>query len=175
MVSLSTPTTTPTPISDRILTNLFGGKELNEICGKPEPITAARIDNVDLVRKGDWPWMVAIFIDYEDESKFTCEGTIISAKSVLTAAHCISFRHGPNHKNEDILVVAGLQNIKDFEDGAVVNRVTNADIHSDFDVSLMNYDADLALLTVKDSFEWVFFQVLMFVMDRMSEEMWKYA
>lgn len=154
VVSLSTPTTTP--ISDRILSNLSGENELNEICGKPEPITAPGIDNVDLVRKGDWPWMVAIFIDYGDETKFTCEGTIISAVSVLTAAHCISRRNGQNPKNEDILVVAGLHNIQNFDDGTVVNRVTNADIHSDFDKSLMNYDADLALLTVKDRFEWVF-------------------
>lgn len=163
VVSLSSPTTTPISnlgriysISDRILTNLSGGNELNENCGKPELITAPRINNDGLVRKGDWPWLVAIFFDDIDKVKLTCEGTIISAKSVLTAAHCISFRHVVNHKNKDIFVVAGLHKIREFEDGAVLNRVTKADIHSDFDKSLMNYDADLALLTVEDRFEWVF-------------------
>lgn len=43
----------------------------------------------EVSRKGAWPWIVLLGYDDPSGSPFKCGGTLITARHVLTAAHCI--------------------------------------------------------------------------------------
>lgn len=41
------------------------------------------------VNKGDWPWIVAVYKRINNSDNYICGATLISKKSVVTAAHCV--------------------------------------------------------------------------------------
>lgn len=95
-----------------------------------------------------WPFMAALVHQLGDRRKFICGGTIISAKNVLTAAHCIHSKHKKEKFPIDKLaVLLGHHNLTNFvENGALEVKVARAEIHPDWSLTTQKYDADLAVL-----------------------------
>lgn len=168
--STTTTTTTQAPAisssTPSLLQRFFPNKgdplviELNETCGKRGPTFGARIVNGEFTNPGDWPWIVAIFISEQTKktsSAFTCGGTLITAKTVVTAAHCIKLKNNKQFTGEEITVVAGVHNLHSANEGVSVARtVSKVHVHLDFNEQLTNFDADIALLIVRDRFVLVF-------------------
>lgn len=83
--------------------------------GGPQPQASNRLGLEGMSRiiggvvasRGDWPWQAAIY----DRQNFTCGGSIIAARWVLTAAHCVTDAKLNSLGAENFLVVEGTPNI----------------------------------------------------------------
>lgn len=79
-------------------------------------------DNNDLVRH--WPWLAAIYYKNDEATVpvYQCGGTIITSKSVLTAAHCVAQFNDTSEKAK-VLVSLGRLNLGDDESWAQTFQV----------------------------------------------------
>ncbi|XP_070504762.1 uncharacterized protein [Chironomus tepperi] len=102
----------------------------------------------NFAKRGLFPW-AAVLMD-KDGIKF-CGGTLLTNKFVLTAAHCI---HGKEDQHKfttnDITVVLGAHNFNVDEPGRVYSEISTIKIHEDWNVTSDSYDADIAMLTLKE-------------------------
>lgn len=90
----TTTTTTPSPVIGNIVDP--------EECGQPENANF-RVVGGEEAPPGKWPWMAAIFLHGSRRTEFWCGGSLISAKHVLTAAHCTRDSHQRPYKEHLIL------------------------------------------------------------------------
>ncbi|KAF6208601.1 hypothetical protein GE061_017059 [Apolygus lucorum] len=97
------------------------------------PIPVAKIVGGDVVNISDAPYTVSI---RAVNGQHFCGGTIISSRSVLTAAHCVK---GTSRR---LYVVAGVDNLN----AGVLIPVTLAVVHKNFNNETM--ENDLAILRV---------------------------
>nr|AID60294.1 easter-10 [Nilaparvata lugens] len=102
------------PEEQDILTPLFHP----EICGLQPAIQTDPFTNYvkerEVVHRGEYPWVVFLEVGHPDWGigKFTCKGSIISKRFVLTAARCLMpYRELVNRTNESI---AGLHLSNEF-------------------------------------------------------------
>lgn len=62
---------------------------LEEGCGYTHN-TYKKIVGGEVSKKGAWPWAVLLaYTDGSSSSPFKCGGTLVTARHVVTAAHCI--------------------------------------------------------------------------------------
>lgn len=101
-------------------------------------------------RQGDWPWIVAIHIKRNNGLVFTCSGTLISSRSVITAAHCIR-TISREYQPHEILISLGRYSLADWNEvGAVSSNVERVIIHPDYKrQSLESFDADIAIIALQ--------------------------
>lgn len=70
--------------------NLVEKNILSDICGTSAAAAITPlIANGVVTKRGSYPWLVALFTQKSLALEFTCAGTLISNRYVLTAAHCI--------------------------------------------------------------------------------------
>lgn len=104
----------------------------------------------EIVERGEWPWLVAIFVNEMLGLKFSCGGTLISTKAILTAAHCIVTTE-KTYKPKEILLYFGQHNRFDWnEANSLRMRVEEIIIHPDYDRRRVPRDADIAILLTKN-------------------------
>lgn len=65
-------------------TNCFKGSK--KACGEANIVNRGRIVNGKATTPNKWPWMAAMF---GSKGNFQCGGSVISDKTIVTAAHCV--------------------------------------------------------------------------------------
>ncbi|KAK8727632.1 hypothetical protein OTU49_009661, partial [Cherax quadricarinatus] len=102
-------------------------------------------------RRGQWPWMAAIWLHGPKKTEFWCGGSLVSRQYVLTAAHCTKDSRGKTFDPQQFSVRLGDHNIfsesDDFISSPQTYRVTEIRPHPDFkshgfynDVALIRLD-----------------------------------
>ncbi|XP_034490185.1 serine protease gd [Drosophila innubila] len=102
------------------------------------------------ITRGAWPWLAAIYVNNVTSLDFQCCGTLISARVVISSAHCFQMFNQRYTANE-LLVFLGRHNLKNWnEEGSLAAPVDGIYIHSDYNRHISDYDADIAVLILKD-------------------------
>lgn len=103
------------------------------------------------IKRGQWPYIAALFYTEKRKNAYFCGGTIISRRHVITAAHCLQQKyHDVALGVDDLVVHVGRYNIsKANETGSFITKVEEISIHPDWDPAATAYDADLAILRIE--------------------------
>lgn len=97
-----------------------------------------------ILRRGEYPWLAAIYVKDPAEPKFVSGGSLISSRTIVTAAHY--FKRN-NLMAEDISVFLGRYNLSDpLEDSFVQRDIKTLLIHPEYKSGYNYPDADIALL-----------------------------
>lgn len=129
-----------------------------EACGNPVPSFNSLAVGGTLTKRGEWPWMVAMFKQVKRASSFQldyfCTGTLISKNIVITAAHCIRGRKGDVMNVNQIQLHIGQYNVEDLtESGMIIQRPRRIIPHPDYriwDTSAATSDADIAIIQLRE-------------------------
>lgn len=90
--------------------------------------------------------MVAIYLNKPTGLSFNCGGSLVSARAVLSAAHCINTAT-KNYQAHEVLLWLGRYSLTDWnEAGAISNNVQYIYIHPDYKRQRESYDADISIL-----------------------------
>ncbi|XP_026727440.1 serine protease gd-like isoform X1 [Trichoplusia ni] len=90
--------------------------------------------------RGDLPWLVAIYKSDGGTLGFTCGGTLVSNRHVITAAHCV-YNRETKVPIKDFVVKVGVHNLNDWGDDITVTRtLIAADIHETYNASTLEND-----------------------------------
>ncbi|XP_017015463.1 serine protease gd [Drosophila takahashii] len=102
------------------------------------------------ITRGSWPWLAAIYVNNLTSLDFQCGGTLVSGRVVISSAHCFKLFNKRFTSNE-VLVFLGRHNLKNWnEEGSLAAPVDGIYIHPDFNSQLSSYDADIAVIMLKD-------------------------
>lgn len=84
---------------------------------------------------------------YHSSSGFICGGSLISAKLVVTAAHCVQNKNEQvRRRAEDSTFYLGKHNLETlFEPNIVVAGVTDLIVHPNWNINDDHFDADIAI------------------------------
>ncbi|XP_055904203.1 serine protease gd-like [Eupeodes corollae] len=127
-------------------------KYINSICGQENLNYDVIKLNVKgtIIRRSRFPWISAVFKKIRGDFSFQCGGSLISTRTVISAAHC--FYSGLEQlKPENILISMGLHDLTSWLDDAQNFGVQNIIQHPDYNPTHSNFDADLAVVRLKRS------------------------
>ncbi|KAF2896027.1 hypothetical protein ILUMI_10148 [Ignelater luminosus] len=127
------------------------------VCG---PFQQKRIEGGDATEIAEYPWMALLQYNTPRGRKFSCGGSLISNRYVLTAAHCVTGKDVPREWTL-ARVRLGEYNITqdeeclDTEDGPLCSRPLDVEIeeiiaHERYDSSNINQYHDIALLRLAE-------------------------
>lgn len=104
----------------------------------------------ELVKRGSWPWLVAIYLLRPAGPMFICAGNLMSPTVVVTSAYC--FRTSDTeYKSNEILIYLGRHDMNNWmEKGSVIR--TASSIH--FPVAykaggISEYDGDISVVVLQ--------------------------
>lgn len=93
-----------------------------------------------------WPWVVFILRRDDEDSSFSCTGTVVARNVVLTAAHCAEdLTTGATHLPASYTVITGRLDLADRSTGQVLG-VTRVIVDPAFDPAALTSDAALLVL-----------------------------
>ncbi|XP_055547588.1 uncharacterized protein LOC129731533 [Wyeomyia smithii] len=108
-----------------------------------EPKVSARIIGGVAAKAGEIPWHVAIFHD----DQYQCGGSIISQRSILTAAHCLTKENSNETLQLDMLkVYIGIVDMGQVED-YFYHAVSSVVIHRDYNAA--QHTTDIGIVKLK--------------------------
>lgn len=91
-----------------------------------------RIGGGEESERGQFPWHVAIYHRKSASHVYQCGGTLITKRSILTAAHCVTV-NGDALRADDFLVYLGLHNLKRELGGEQIRKVSKIMVHPEYD------------------------------------------
>lgn len=96
-------------------------QDVNNICGTrySETEIAPFIFGGEDTQRGDWPWMVAIYLNKATGLSFNCGGSLISSKAVVTAAHCIN-TSTKNYRAHEVVLYLGRYSLIDWSEQGII-------------------------------------------------------
>ncbi|XP_037730951.1 CLIP domain-containing serine protease B15 [Drosophila subpulchrella] len=121
--------------------------QLNGVCGREKTIQTPFIHGGNEVERGQLPWMTALFEQVGKDYNFLCGATLISARTVISAAHC--FRFGSRNLPAERTTVSLGRNSLDLFGPGYTSGVSLLLLHEQYNPSVYT-DADLALLQLTD-------------------------
>ncbi|XP_047477044.1 proclotting enzyme-like [Penaeus chinensis] len=141
------PGTSPRPVPIQPIAEVA---QPNFECGQPK-IPTFRVVGGDESRRGQWPWVAAVWLHGPKKTVFWCGGSLISKQYVLTAAHCTKDTRGKTFDAQQFSVRLGDHNIFSESDDFISNpqtyRVQSIRPHPEFishgfynDVALLKLD-----------------------------------
>ncbi|KAM7348834.1 gastrulation-defective [Cochliomyia hominivorax] len=108
------------------------------------------INELPSITRGAWPWMAAVYVNNLTSLAYQCGGTLVSSRVVISAAHCFQLFKKRYTANE-VLVFLGRHNLKNWnEEGSLAAPVDDIFIHPDYNQHLNSYDADIAIVILKN-------------------------
>lgn len=114
------------------------------------PSSSKNINELPSITRGAWPWLAAVYVNNITSLSYQCGGTLISARIVISAAHCFQLFKQRYTANE-VLVFLGRHNLKNWsEEGSLAAPVDDIFIHPDYNRHLNSYDADIAVVVLKN-------------------------
>lgn len=109
------------------------------------------------VKRGEWPWLVAIFQIDTFGTSFACGGNLVSKRAVVTAAHCVKSASKSYQPHEILLSMGHHNRLIWNEIDSMRSTVAEIHIHPDFRVQTKrrttSKDADLAILMANQVIE----------------------
>ncbi|XP_063700576.1 serine protease SP24D-like [Culicoides brevitarsis] len=100
-----------------------------------------RIVGGEFAEEGQFPHQVALFRD----NRFSCGGSIVGERFVLTAAHCVYDSNGRLIPTRSLTVLSGSTNLEN----GTFHSVRRISPHHQYG----NFENDIALLKISDKFE----------------------
>lgn len=186
------------PTSIFLFTKPFHGQHLDVDFNVPPPpptstsseLSSGRCGNVktaleirslifggDEVKRGEWPWLVAVFqIDVGFGPSFACGGNLVSKRAVISAAHCVKSASKTYQSHEVLLSMGHHNRLIWNEIDSMRSNVAKIHIHPDFRVQTKakatTKDADLAILIASQIIEFNDFiqPVCLWSTDRIDED-----
>lgn len=142
------PVQTQSPIVHTQSSIYVASSDVNAVCGTRHSegeITPLIFGGED-TQRGEWPWMVAIYLNKATGLSFNCGGTLISSKTVITAAHCIN-TSTRNYRAHEVVLYLGRYSLIDWSEvGSISTNVEQIIIHTDYKKQKDSFDADIAIL-----------------------------
>ncbi|KAL1501363.1 hypothetical protein ABEB36_006695 [Hypothenemus hampei] len=104
-------------------------------CGTSNNIFVPLILGGRDIDDGTYPWLTAMFTATGNGYRYKCTANLISRNHVITAARCVNFYKVQVVPLEDILLVFGKSNIKNWATSTNINirGASNVKTHPDFD------------------------------------------
>ncbi|XP_033627170.1 serine protease hepsin-like [Asterias rubens] len=119
--------------------------EANEGCGTRHPTEAnSRIVGGEDAVRGAWPWQAQLFFS----GYFTCGGTLVDNKYVVSAAHCFEGEYADASRWKVQLGKLSAANSIDASYGEYESSVTQIHVHGDY--NSQTSDNDIAILVLSD-------------------------
>ncbi|XP_039500296.1 serine protease gd isoform X2 [Drosophila santomea] len=115
-----------------------------------EAIESDGADSLPSITRGSWPWLAAIYVNNLTSLDFQCGGSLVSGRVVISSAHCFKL-FNKRYTSNEVLVFLGRHNLKNWnEEGSLAAPVDGIYIHPDFNSQLSSYDADIAVIILKN-------------------------
>ncbi|XP_057652014.1 serine protease gd-like [Diorhabda carinulata] len=98
---------------------------------------------------GQFPWLVALFMNAGSKYDYKCSANLISEKHVITAARCIQFYNIQIMKTDQIFLVMGTNSLENWNNnGAITRRAIDVKVHPAFKENSKSAHGDLAIITM---------------------------
>lgn len=125
-------------------------------CGGKNEVFVPYITSGTPTFKSEWPWHAGLFQKQETKSggstswEYICGGTLISKKTVLTAAHCVTFAESSIKRNESIFRFdVGRFDLEKVDDIIQTKEVASIITHPSY--SPFGFDSDIAIVILKEA------------------------